>query len=175
MWREQVNPQQARFVPLCVPPFERATHGLIAGTLGRGKPDRGESLVLVVVVLETPRQAVASIEWERGDERCGGPAVFAQDRGERRDRCVEPVAGIVVDAVFGGKQARQDRRMRGQRDHRVSVCEVEDPPCSRESIEGGRLDLARSRKARGIVPPGVDRDEDDVAAARGIRDRRSVL
>jgi hypothetical protein len=70
---------------------------------------------LIVVGVESAREAEAAIEHERADERGGAVAGRFEQRGDGWMGRVGLIDAVFADAVLRWKQAGQDRRVRRQR------------------------------------------------------------
>jgi hypothetical protein len=85
--------------------------------------------------------------------------------GRRRQRRRDAITGVVAHAVLVRIAARENAGVRGERDHRVRVRELEARTAGGEAIEIRRRRPA-AVAAEGIGTQRVDGDEQDVAVGR---------
>ena len=127
---------------------------------------------LVVVEREPAGETEASGQDEAGDE--GGRAVPGPPEPLGQDRVIGGEgAGVLVDAVPGGIEARHHGGVRGKRLRRGRVGLAEEPAPRREGVERRRLDASRLGTDR-VGARRVERDEQD-RGAHGGRGRRPGL
>ncbi len=122
-----------------------AVDSAAADARGPGPSSRGRrarrcpARQLVVVDVESAREAEAAGEHERRDE--GGRAIAGLPEALGQDRAIPgQVAGVLVDAVPGGIEPGHHRGVRRQRLRNGRVGLAEAPASRRERVEGRRLD-----------------------------------
>ena len=100
------------------------------------------------VDVEPAREPVARIQRKRRDEGGRRVAALLQTRRERRVPVVQAEAGVVVDAVLGRGQPREDARVRGEGHHCMGVREGEDAALGGQSVQVRRRCRARCLRTR---------------------------
>ena len=164
----EVHPHKPRRRPaLLLHPRERCRNGVGAAALRDAK--RGVRLGLrkpIVVAVESARQAESRVKRKRADERGGAVPACLEQRRQRRHVGREPEPCVLADAVAERIDARENVRMRWQRDDGGGVRGGEADAAGGEAIEprrGRGLVAVRPNRVRA---QGVNRDEEDVL--RGI-------
>jgi hypothetical protein len=97
----------------------------------------------------------------------GGHARRVIARGQRAPRGIEREAQVVAHAVMGRKEAREERRVRGQGERAMAVDVLEHDAVARERIEVRRPARAVAVGGEMVGAQRIDRDEDD----GGVRER----
>ncbi len=85
-------------------------------------------------------------------------------------RCVEPIAGVVADAVLVRIPSAEDAGVRRQRDDRVGVREVEARAARGQRVQVRRRGAPAVRTER-VGAQRVDRDEQHVAIGVDVESR----
>ena len=168
---EDVDPGEP-LAPLLVDPGARLRDDLFGATLGEGEVSLGDAaLADVAVDVEALREAELPVEGKCADECAGGQAALACDLRQCLRLLVQPVAGVVPDAVLERVASREDARMRRQGHHRMRVGEREPETTLRQSIEV-RRGRASAVAPQRIGPQCVDGDEKDVLIGARNNERR---
>ena len=171
---EDVHPGEPLAV-LAADPVECRRNRFIGATLGhdelRGLADFADA---IVVCAESRVEPVPLVEGIGAHERAGREIECLQTGGKRGLTGTHPEPAVVTDAVFVRIAARENRRMRRQREHRVSMREPEPRAVRREAIEMGRRGAPTVRSER-ITPQRIDGDDEHVAVrADGDGERRGA-
>ena len=135
---------------------------------------RGATEHAIVVDVEPSVQPEARVEDERAHE-CGGAVAGAFERRCERRRVAESESAVVAHGVVQWIARRHQARVRRQRERNVRVRPIEPQPGPRESIDGGREPAVAAVRADAICAKRVDRDEQDVGAAKHPRRQRLRL
>ena len=129
-----------------------------------GRP-RGGIMALEPARGRTPRRAAGA------DDRSRRVAVV-EDRRERRHVAPQRERGVVVQRELRREPAREDGRVRRQRERHVRVRLLEGAAGLHQRVERRRRRAHPAFAAHRVVAQGVDRDERDVG--RVVRRRRGA-
>ena len=164
--RRPACPGPWRRRPACQPSTHakrRIRHGRRLALRLQAHTGIGASRYQVVVAVEPGVEAELPVEHERADDGRGRVASRLQQRRDGRPRGVEPVGGVLADAVMLRQQPAQDRRVRRKRQRDGS-------PRAREAHALGRQAVERRREPapEPIGAQRVDGDEQDVRRDSGL-------
>ena len=163
----EVHPGEERLFALLGEPGDRAVGHHPARPL---RIQVGHALAgdVVVVPVEASHEPKPTVQHERPDEGSRAVPRRGELRCERRGVLREALGAVVPDAVVGREQAREDRRMGGQRE-RHGGAGIREPHALRgETVQIRGLDLAVAVGADVVRSHRVEGDQQDVASgARG--------
>jgi hypothetical protein len=132
------------------------------GGRGGGSVAAAFELEAIVIMVESAREAVPAIEYERADERAGLIPGVAERGRQRRQALAEHEVAVVAHAVAEGIQPGEQAGVRRQRErsHRERALEHHTP--GGQAIEARRARLAISVRAYPVGACRVERDQQDV-------------
>jgi len=147
-------------------PLGRGAQHLVRRTLREMKAGVGARAIAIVVLVEAAIEAEPPIEHEGADKRPGAIAGLPQPFGQGRRLGSQSKRAVVADPVMRRNEAGQDARVRRQRDRRVGPHVREAHAARGKGVERGREASRASVGANPIGAQRVDRDQQDVCAAK---------
>ena len=163
---EEVRPEEELRVLLGDRPVPGAREDLARAPLGELEPaclrSPGKPIVVEVEPLVEPELAVEDIG---PDERRRRESPRLQFLGKGLDARGEAERAVGPHPVRGRREARQDRRVRGERDGHGGRDILPDYRFAGERVENRRLGRPVAVAAEVVRAKGVDRDEDDLVGS----------
>ena len=136
----EMHPREKRLVAFAGQPGQRVVDDLAARTLRRVEPGghfKTRQIEVVVVVVESLRDAPPVVEDVGADESAGAIAACLQHFGQRRDLVADVEAAVVAHAMEGRERAGQQRRVRRQRQRRDRFGLLEAQAPGGEGVDHG--------------------------------------
>ena len=160
----EVHPCEKRLVACAGQPGQRMVDHLAARTLRRVDPGghfKTRQIEVVVVVVESLRDAPPMVEDVGADKSSRAVAVRLHHLGQRRDFIADVEAAVVAHAVEGRERAGEQRRVGRQRQRRDRFGLLEAETARGEGVDhgGGRGSVAVASDV--IGPQGVDAHQQD--------------
>ena len=160
----EMHPREKRLVAFAGQPGQRVVDHLAARALRRVEPGghfKTRQIEVVVVVVESLRDAPPVVEDVGPDESARAIAVCLQHLGQRRDLVADVEAAVVAHAMEGRERAGEQRRVGRQRQRRdrFGLLEAQAPGGEGVDHGGGRGPVAVAPDVVG--PQGVDAHQQD--------------